>query len=358
MAQYKLSNWTTQNTAENLPKILLIYTGGTIGMVYNAAQGGLVPFHFKNIEANLPEIGRLEANLTVLEMDEIIDSANMSIAYWQKLAKIIHKYYHQFHAFVLLHGTDTMAYTASALSFMLEGLHKPVILTGAQIPMGKARTDAKENLITALEIAISQANASKPLQEVAIYFNNSLLRGNRSRKLESELFNAFVSENYPPLATVGVSIDYHLSNYHQQTHNESFHLKLAMDPNVAVVKLYPGISEAYLNSILVIPGLKGLLVESYGAGNFPNAPWLLHFFESCYYKNILLFNISQCNGGRVSVGQYASAKDFSNLFANGADISAEAAITKLMWVLGQDLDYASSKLLLETNIAGELTAGQ
>jgi L-asparaginase len=221
--------------------------------------------------------------------------------------------------------------------------------------MGKPRTDARENIITALEIAIEQSKVENPLSEVAIYFNNNLLRGNRSRKLESELFNAFVSENYPPLATVGINIDYHKANFLEKP-SKSFQLNYEMDPNIATIKLYPGITESVVKAIIQTPGLKAIIIESFGSGNLPSTPWLIALFEECVQKQLILYNISQCNGGKVLKGQYASSKNSNNLLVSGSDISSEAAITKLMWVLGQKLDYQTSINLLEANLAGELSS--
>jgi L-asparaginase len=305
-------------------------------MVYDQQADQLVPFDFERVSERLPELGRLNFAITLLTMPTIIDSSNMTPAVWIELAQLIQKYYEQYDSFVILHGTDTMSYTASALSFMLTGLNKPVILTGAQLPIGMARTDARENFITALEIAAAQENGQPLVPEVCVYFNSHLLRGNRSTKQESVQFNAFVSENYPDLATAGVSIAYNRPFIQPYLPEQSLRIRTALDPNVTILKLFPGIPRAVVESILHIPGLRAVVLETYGAGNAPTDGWFLDTLKRIIAQGIIIFNVSQCEGGRVTQGRYQTSKMLEQIgVISGADITTEAAVTKLMVLLGE-----------------------
>ncbi len=353
---YKLVKIQTSPQAKQPQKVLVIYTGGTLGMVYDHKLGSLVPFDFKLIPENLPEIQRLNFEITILSMDQLIDSANVSPAYWQKLVAIIEKYYDRFGAFVILHGTDTMAYTASAMSFMIQNLHKPIIFTGAQLPIGAARTDAKENFITALELATATKDGQSILNEVCIYFNNSLLRANRSRKHESQHFDAFVSENYPALATVGIDIEYNWPYLWPKKAEGSTIFTTELNASVAFLKLFPGLGAPYLEAVLSTPGLKAVVLEAYGSGTAPTDSWFLEAIQQAIYKGIMVVSVSQCIGGKVVEGKYATSLALYQLgVVSAGDMSAEAAISKLMYILGQNLSYTASCALFRKNLAGELS---
>lgn len=337
-------------------KVLVIYTGGTLGMVYDSQSKSLVPFDFAQIPENLPEMARLDFDISVLTFETLLDSSNMNPSVWISLAKIIGEKYNEYDSFVIIHGTDTMAYTASALSFLLENLNKPVILTGAQLPIGVARTDAKENFITALEIAADKVNNVPVVSEVCIYFNSHLLRGNRARKRESVQFNAFESENYPVLAEAGIRIEYNKPYLKHHFPNAKLIVHDKLDENVVILKIFPGISEKVIRSILAIEGLKGVVLETYGSGNAPTEPWFLDLIKEFIDKGIIIYNVSQCNGGRVSQGHYQTSRYFQEIgVVSGADLTTEAAITKLMFILAQDTYFAEKKKNLKYSIAGEMS---
>ena len=337
--------------------VLVIYTGGTLGMRYETEGKQLVPFEFEHIIERVPEVRRLDFEITFLTLPEPIDSSNMKPALWLELARIIHNHYAQYDSFVILHGTDTMAYTASALSYLLEGLRKPVILTGAQLPIGVARSDARENFITALEIAADTHPDGTPMvSEVCIYFNSKLLRGNRAKKQESSDFDAFQSENYPALANAGVRIEYNWPFLQPYQAGTLLRLHPQLDPNVTFLKLFPGICRQVVRSILRIEGLRGVVLETFGAGNAPTDAWFLEEIRLALERGLLLFNVSQCNGGRVTQGQYQTSKYLQEIgVVSGTDITAEAAITKMMYVFGNEPDHTQHARLLGTSLRGEMS---
>ncbi|MCF0055910.1 asparaginase [Dyadobacter sp. CY356] len=337
--------------------VLVIYTGGTLGMVYESKGKQLVPFNFDQVIEKVPEIRRLDFEITFLTLNEPIDSSNMNPEIWIELAKIIFDHYDAYDSFVILHGTDTMAYTASGLSFLLEDLNKPVILTGAQLPIGVARSDARENFITALELAASTKDDGTPvLSEVCIYFNSHLLRGNRSKKQESSDFNAFHSENYPLLANAGVRIDWNFPFLNLYAPNRKLKIQTGLDTHVAFLKLFPGINKQVVKSILGIEGIKGIVMETYGAGNAPTDPWFLEEIQKTIERGVIIFNVSQCDGGRVSQGHYQTSKFLKQVgVVSGSDITAEAAITKMMYVFGKESDTMKCVEMLAKPLRGEMT---
>ncbi len=336
--------------------VLVIYTGGTLGMVYERKTGELIPVNFGQVLEKVPEIARLDFDVSLITLDPVIDSSDMKPAVWVRLAQTIEAQYDEFDSFVILHGTDTMAYTASALSFMFTNLGKPVILTGAQLPIGVARSDARENLLTALEIAADRQDGRPAVPEVCIYFNSLLLRGNRAKKRESVHFNAFHSENYPHLAMAGVQIDYNRPFIARQDTALPFSIQTALDDRVAILKVFPGITQAVVEAILQIPDLRGVVLETFGAGNVPTDAWFARALQTVIGRGMVVVNISQCEGGRVTQGQYQTSTRLKQIgVTSGADMTTEAAITKLMILLGQETDTDVIARQLAHPMRGEMS---
>lgn len=334
-------------------RVLIIYTGGTFGMTYDK-DGVLIPFDFGLILEHLPTLRNLALELTVISFENPIDSSNIEPSHWQALAEIIAKNHDSKDGFVVLHGTDTMAYTASAVSFMLDGLSKPVIFTGAQLPIAEPRSDARENLITALEIASAKKDGKALVPEVCIYFDYELLRGNRSKKVESMQFDAFDSGNYPPLAKAGVKIDYNYAFIREASSN-GVKLRTNIDSNISIIKLFPGISDASIEAILNTRDLKAVILETYGSGNAPTSTTLIASLEKAIGRGIIVLNISQCPGGMVTQGRYETSRELLKIgVIGGADMTTEAAVTKLMILMGE---YGQEKTrpMIGKSLAGELS---
>lgn len=338
------------------PNILLIYTGGTIGMVKDFETNTLRAFNFDNLLVRIPEIKQLDCNISTYSFEDPIDSSNMNPEYWLQIANVIQNNYNQVDGFVVLHGSDTMSYTASALSFMLENLSKPVIFTGSQLPIGDLRTDAKENLITAIQVASLQENSIPQIQEVCLYFEYKLYRANRTTKINAEHFEAFTSPNYPELAESGVHLKVFEHNLLNTSTNTSFHVHKNMCTDIAVLKLYPGITEVVVEAVLNTPNIKGVILESYGAGNAPTLPWFSKLLEKTLIKGIHIVNVTQCSGGSVIMGQYETSVHLQKIgLISGNDITFEAAIVKMMYLLSKGLAKNEFKKMFETSIKGELT---
>ena len=336
-------------------KVLIIYTGGTIGMV-NGADGVLIPFNFEQIKENVPELARLNYQFDVHSFHPVIDSSNMDPEIWKTLADLIYKNYDLYDGFVILHGSDTMAFTASALSFMLENLAKPVVLTGSQLPIGEIRTDAKENLLTALEIAAKQENDMAIVPEVCIYFDAQLFRGSRAIKYNSEKFEAFQSPNYPILAEAGVHLQFN-GNYILKSPSEDLKLHTNFNANIGVLKLYPGITEAAVHAITASK-VDAIILETFGSGNASTAAWFLESLRSAIHAGKLIVDISQCKKGSVQLGRYETSRNLQNIgVVSGFDLTFEATVTKLMFVLGLGVSMEEMRHLMETSLRGELTEG-
>ena len=340
---------------ESEKSILVIYTGGTIGMIQNPKTGALQPFDFDQMYKQMPILKNLNYLIDFYSFSPLIDSSNMNPEFWVKLALLIEENYERYDGFVVLHGTDTMAYSASALSFMLENLNKPVIFTGSQLPMGVIRTDGRENFITSIEIAAAMKDDLSVVPEVAIYFEDQLLRGNRTTKFNAENFDAFFSGNYPVLANVGVHIKYNYNNI-RKSNFKKLKVHKNFDNNIGILKLFPGINKATVKSIVNTMGMKAMLLETFGSGNAPTDKWFLDILEQAIKNELIILNVTQCKSGSVEIGKYETSVDLGRIgVIGGNDITTESAITKLMYIFGEGYSNNKIRQLLEKSLRGEMT---
>ena len=341
---------------ENDKGILLIYTGGTIGMEKDPDTGALRPFDFADISEKIPELQRFGFTIDTIQFKSPVDSSDIHPGFWIELADIIEENYDHYRGFVILHGTDTMAYSASAMSFMLENLSKPVIFTGAQLPLGILRTDGKENIITSVEIAAALENGSPVVPEVCIYFESKLYRGNRTTKVNAEHFNAFQSANYPYLAKAGVDLVFNREFilYPEKTEPLVVHRKFS--DQLTIIKLFPGINRKYMDSVLNIENLRAVILETYGAGNAPSEEWFMKRIRKASERGIIVLDVTQCSRGSVELGRYHTSRTLlESGVVSGYDITTEAATTKLMILMAQDLSNEEIKMLLNKSLKGEIT---
>ncbi len=340
------------------PRILLIYTGGTIGMIENPTTRSLQPFDFSHLIDNVPKLAKLDYHIDNIQFAPPIDSSDMDVTHWRQMARAIEEHYANYDGFVVLHGTDTMSYTASALSFMLENLAKPVIITGSQLPIGEVRTDGEENLITAVQIAAARtASGQMPMvQEVAILFENYLWRGNRSTKRSADNFNAFRSYNYPELAKIGLDIHFNVDALRRADLRKQLRVHYDMCQDVTMIDLYPGITERHLRHQLETPGVRGIVLRTFGAGNAPTVPWFKEAIADAIGLGVAIVVITQCANGGVNLRLYESGRQLAETgVISGRDMTTEAAVTKLMYLLGCGYEGERLRRDIECSLRGEVT---
>lgn len=340
---------------KNKANILLLYTGGTIGMIKDFETGALKAFNFDELLQNIPELNLLEHHIDTVSFERPIDSSNMNLKFYLQIAEIIEEKYEAYDGFVVLHGSDTMSYSASALSFMFENLSKPIIFTGSQLPIGDLRTDAKENLITSIQIAGLQRNGRPQISEVGLYFEYKLYRANRTTKVNAEHFQAFASPNYPPLVQSGVHLAVNRPALWKKPPGRKMKLHKTLEDQITLVKLYPGINKSMLEHIFSKEDLKGIVLETYGSGNAPTEDWFMELLKKTLARGVVIVNVTQCIGGSVAMGQYETSSQLKRLgVVSGKDITTEAAVAKMMYLLARNLSPKVFKTIYETSIRGEM----
>ncbi|MBO7641214.1 MAG: type I asparaginase [Bacteroidales bacterium] len=338
--------------------LLLIYTGGTIGMKQDLTDQTLKPFDFSQILDEVPEIRKFAFRIDAYTFDPLIDSSDVEPGMWQRLAELIRDRYEDYDGFIVLHGTDTMSYSASALSFMLDGLTKPVIFTGSQLPIGVPRTDGKENLISAVEIASAKdAEGHALVPEVCVCFDSLLMRGNRTTKVNSEVFRAFTSPNLPPLAEAGISIRYNRDLIRKPLDwYQNLSINKALDTRVSILKIHPGITPQIVRTILCDPGTRAVILETYGAGNAPTMPWFLDIVREACTSGKVVVNVTQCLAGSVNMDLYANGKALKTAgVINGYDATTESTLAKLFFLMGKSADNRWVAAMMERNLKGEIS---
>lgn len=339
-----------------IPQILLIYTGGTIGMLKDYKTGALKNFNFDKLLKHIPEINQLNCKVHSTSFENPIDSSNMNPKAWVLIAGIIEENYENYDGFVVLHGSDTMSYTSSAISFMFENLAKPVIFTGSQLPIGDLRTDAKENLITSIEIASAQENGLAIISEVCLYFEYKLYRANRTTKINAENFEAFTSPNFQPLAISGVHLNFNKPIIYKPKLRKKLKVRKKLNNNIVILKVFPGINKKVVESILNIPDIEGVILETYGSGNASTESWFINLLKKGIQKGIYIVNVTQCEAGNVIMGQYETSITLKEIgVISGNDITTESALAKLMYLLGENISKNEFKSVFETSLRGEIS---
>lgn len=339
------------------PKILLLYTGGTIGMIKDYESNALKAFDFDHLHENIPELNQIHCHIETVSFEKSIDSSNMNTSYFVKMIEIIEKHYYEKDGFVVLTGSDTMSYTSSAISFMIEDLDKPIIFTGSQLPIGDLRTDAKENLITAIQLASARDEYNLPIvKEVGLYFEYKLYRANRTTKINAEQFKAFTSPNLAPIAESGVHLKFNNELLYNSKENSKPIFRKKLEDRIVILKLFPGITQQVVKNILEIPSIKGVILETYGSGNAPTNPWFIELLKEAINKGIYIVNVTQCIGGSVILGQYETSVQLKEIgVINGNDITIESAVAKLMYMLGENISRKEFKTIFEEPLRGEMS---